>query len=284
MRSETCITRFAPSPTGLLHAGHAYSALFSEHHAHIADGRFLIRIEDIDFTRCKPEFEKAMLEDLTWLGLEWESPVRRQSEHLDEYASAIEQLRQRELVYPCFCTRKDILTEIEQSGAAPHTTGEILYPGICRELSADERDSRIANGEEFALRLNLEKSLATTNGKELIWMDRQQGPQKAQPELLGDAVLARKDIRTSYHLAVVLDDALQKISLITRGKDLFQATHLHRLLQALLDLPIPEYEHHSLIKDAAGDRLAKRKKSASLKDLRDEGLSAENLKKSLIDW
>ena len=151
-------------------------------------------------------------------------------------------------------------------------------------MSVDERKTRIANGEEFALRLNLEKSLSATDGEELIWFDRQQGPQKARPELLGDAVIARKDIRTSYHLAVVLDDALQQISLITRGEDLFQATHLHRLLQSLLGLPTPEYKHHPLIKDAAGTRLAKRKKSPTLRDLRDEGLSVENLRKALIDW
>lgn len=284
MSFDNTITRFAPSPTGLLHAGHAYSALFSEHAAQSAGSRFLLRIEDIDFIRCKAEFEEALLEDLAWLGLEWEEPVRRQSEHLEDYAAALGQLRQRDLVYPCFCTRKDILAEIEQSGAAPHGPGELLYPGLCREMSEDERKSRVANGEDFALRLNLEKSLDDTAGEELIWYDRRQGPQKAQPQLLGDAVLARKDIRTSYHLAVVLDDALQQISLVTRGKDLFEATHLHRLLQALLDLPAPEYEHHALIKDEAGARMAKRKKSPTLRDLRNEGQSAEDLRKGLIDW
>lgn len=284
MASDTTITRFAPSPSGLLHAGHAYSALFAEQAAQRDDGRLLLRIEDIDFTRCKAEYEQAIYEDLAWLGLEWEKPVRRQSEHLDEYAAAIENLRQRGLVYPCFCTRKDILAEIEQAGAAPHGPGELLYPGICRELSDDERESRIENGEEFALRLDLEKALEKTAGEELIWHDRKKGQQKAQPELLGDAVLARKDIRTSYHLAVVLDDALQEISLVTRGDDLFEATHLHRLLQALLGLPVPAYEHHSLIKDPEGTRMAKRKQSPSLRDLRNEGQSAEDLRASLIDW
>ena len=284
MTSKKIITRFAPSPTGLLHAGHAYSALFSEHAAQRDGGRFLLRMEDIDFTRCKPEFEDAIYQDLAWLGLEWETPVRRQSEHLDEYEAAIEKLRQRGLAYPCFCTRKDILAEIEQAGAAPHGVGELLYPGICRGLSEDERQSRIAKGEEFALRLNLEKSLAATASEDLIWHDQKKGLQQAQPDLLGDAVLARKDIRTSYHLAVVLDDAQQEISLVTRGEDLFEATHLHRLLQALLNLPVPEYEHHSLIKDSEGTRMAKRKKSPTLRDLRKEGQSAENLRISLIDW
>jgi len=282
--SDTTITRFAPSPSGLLHAGHAYSALFAEHAAQRDSGRLLLRIEDIDFTRCRSEYEDAIYEDLTWLGLEWEKPVRRQSEHLDEYTAAIEKLRQRGLIYPCFCTRKDILAEIEQAGAAPHGPGELLYPGICRELSYDERESRIEDGEEFALRLDLEKALEATAEKELIWHDRQKGPQKTQAELLGDAVLARKDIQTSYHLAVVLDDALQKISLITRGRDLFDATHLHRLLQALLELPVPEYEHHSLITDSEGTRMAKRKKSPTLRDLRESGQNAQDLRKSLIDW
>ncbi len=281
---DTCITRFAPSPTGLLHAGHAYSALFCEQAARNKGGRFLLRIEDIDFTRCRPEYEAAIYEDLAWLGLKWEQPVRRQSEYLDEYADALEQLRQRDLIYPCFCTRKNILAEIEQSGAAPHGPGELLYPGLCRKMSEDERKSKISKGEEFALRLNLEKSLEATAGKELIWLDRRQGPQTAQPELLGDVVLARKDIRTSYHLAVVLDDALQQISLVTRGEDLFETTHLHRLLQALLDLPVPEYEHHPLIKDEEGTRLAKRKKSPTLKDLREGGKNASDLVKDLLDW
>ncbi len=284
MTPDTCITRFAPSPTGFLHAGHAYSALFAEHAAQRDGGRFLLRIEDIDFTRCKAEFEDAIYHDLTWLGLNWEEPVRRQSDHLDEYANAIEKLRQRELVYPCFCTRKDILAEIEQAGAAPHGTGELLYPGICREMTEDERQSRIGKGDGFALRLDLGKAREATAGEELIWHDRLKGTHLAQPDLLGDAVLARKDIQTSYHLAVVLDDALQQISLVTRGEDLFQATHLHRLLQALLDLPVPEYEHHSLVKDSKGTRMAKRKKSPTLLDLREEGLSAEDLRRDLIDW
>ncbi len=284
MSSNNTITRFAPSPTGLLHAGHAYSALFSQQAALQKNGRFLLRIEDIDFTRCRTEYEKAIYEDLSWLGIEWETPVRRQSDHLDEYTAATEKLRQGGLVYPCFCTRKDILAEIDQAGAAPHSTGDLLYPGICRDLSTDEQQSRMAKGEEFALRLNLGKSLEATTGENLVWHDRQKGPQTARPELLGDAVLARKDIRTSYHLAVVLDDAVQKISLVTRGEDLFEATHLHRLLQSLLGLPVPEYDHHTLINDETGTRMAKRKKSPALRDLRKEGQSAEDFKNSLIDW
>lgn len=282
MATNTCITRFAPSPTGLLHAGHAYSALRCQQAAQKQGGRFLLRIEDIDFTRCRQEYEDAIYEDLAWLGLVWENPVRRQSEHLKEYADALERLRRHDLLYPCFCSRKDILTKIEQTGTSTQTSSELLYPGICRNLSDDERQSKIDQGEKFALRLNLTKALEFTNGAELIWHDQDQGALKAQPELFGDAVLGRKDIHTSYHLAVVLDDALQNISLVTRGEDLFEATHLHRLLQALLDLPSPEYEHHPLIKDPRGYRLAKRKKSPSLRDLRESGQSAEVLKNSLI--
>ncbi len=280
--NTTCITRFAPSPTGLLHAGHAYSALRCQQAAQKQGGRFLLRIENIDFTRCRAEYEAAIYEDLSWLGLDWESPVRRQSEHLKEYADALEKLRRRNLLYPCFCSRKDILAKIEQTGASTHNTVELLYPGICRKLSDDERQAKIEHGVKFALRLDLNKALEFTNGVDLIWHDRNQGSLKARPELLGDAVLGRKDILTSYHLAVVLDDALQNISLVTRGEDLFEATHLHRLLQALLDLPVPEYEHHPLIKDPQGDRLAKRKKSPSLKDLRESGQCAETLKASFL--
>ncbi|MFK5922760.1 MAG: tRNA glutamyl-Q(34) synthetase GluQRS [Verrucomicrobiota bacterium] len=281
MTSNACITRFAPSPTGYLHEGHAYSALFSQQAAQGACGKFLLRIEDIDYTRCRAKYETAIYQDLAWLGLQWETPVRRQSDHLTEYQLALDKLRQQQWIYPCFCTRKDILTEIEQSNTALPHSSELLYPGICRKLSADEQETRIGNGEEFALRLNLKKALASLNGKKLTWHDRIHGPQTARPELLGDAILARKDIHCSYHLAVVLDDSLQQISLVTRGQDLFESTHLHRLLQALLNLPVPEYAHHPLIKDAAGTRLAKRKKSPALKDLRTSGLNAKNFLKSL---
>lgn len=281
MSSNACITRFAPSPTGYLHIGHAYSALFSQQACQRDGGKFLLRIEDIDHTRCRPNYETAIYQDLAWLGLQWETPVRRQSEHLEEYQLALEKMRQQHWVYPCFCTRKDILTEIEQSNPTHPDAGELLYPGICRKLSEDERQTRIDNGEEFALRLDLKRAIASTNGEELTWHDQIHGPQTARPELLGDAILARKDIHCSYHLAVVLDDSLQQISLVTRGQDLFESTHIHRLLQALLNLPLPEYAHHPLIKDAAGTRLAKRKKSPTLRDLRTSNLNAKDFLKSL---
>jgi len=275
--TSTLVTRFAPSPTGLLHLGHAYSAWFAFETARASSGRFLLRIEDIDFTRCRPEFETAILEDLAWLGIEWESPVRRQSEHLREYAAAADKLRARQLLYPCFCTRKDILQEIESAGGAPHGPEGPLYPGLCRHLPEEEREARIAAGESFALRLNLELAIAAA-GKNLEWVDLESGVQSAQPELLGDVVLVRKDVGCSYHLAVVVDDALQGVTRITRGLDLFEATHVQRLLQALLHLPTPEYHHHRLICDSSGRRLAKRDEAETLRALRQRGLTPENVR------
>lgn len=275
--SSSIVTRFAPSPTGLLHLGHAYSALFAFEAARRNGGRFLLRIEDIDFTRCRREFEVAILEDLAWLGIQWEVPVRRQSDHLHEYAAAAEQLHVRSLLYPCFCTRKDIQREIEAAGAAPHGPEGPLYPGLCRGLSDDERQSRIASGESFAMRLDLNRALAEA-GEHLEWTDLECGLQKAQPEILGDVVLVRKDIGCSYHLAVVMDDALQGITRITRGVDLFEATHVQRLLQALLNLPTPEYHHHLLVCDPDGKRLSKRDNAETLRSLKSRGRSASELR------
>jgi len=274
--SSGIVTRFAPSPTGLLHLGHAYSALFAFQAARQHGGQLILRIEDIDFSRCRREFEDALFEDLAWLGIEWETPVRRQSEHLTEYAVAAESVRNRGLLYPCFCTRKDIQREIEAAGGAPHGPEGPLYPGLCRNLSVDEQQSRIAAGESFAMRLNLGRAIAETGGV-LQWTDLSRGIQKAQPEILGDVVLVRKDIGCSYHLAVVLDDALQGITCITRGEDLFEATHVQRLLQALLGLPTPEYRHHQLICDASGRRLAKRDEAETLRSLRARGVSAQHV-------
>lgn len=211
------------------------------------------------------------------MGISWEQPVRRQSEHLSDYALAASSLRERGLLYPCFCTRKDILREIESAGGAPHSSEGPLYPGLCRHLSDDERQSRIASGQSFAMRLNLTKALEIC-GDNLEWLDVERGLQKAQPELLGDVVLVRKDIGCSYHLAVVYDDALQRVTRVTRGRDLFEATHLHRLLQALLGLAVPEYHHHTLLNDASGRRLAKRDNAETLRSLRERGVSAAEVK------
>ncbi|MBP2226770.1 glutamyl-Q tRNA(Asp) synthetase [Azospirillum agricola] len=267
------VTRFAPSPTGHLHLGHAHSALFGWREARRGGGRFLLRIEDIDPNRCRPEFERDLIEDLSWLGLEWDGPVRRQSEHLDEYRAALARLTGMGVAYPCFCTRKDIAAEIARAGAAPHGPDGPLYPGTCRHLPESVRAERIAAGDAWAMRLDVGAALRLTGP--LRWHDRAQGWQAATPELLGDVVLARKDTPTSYHLSVTLDDHLQGVTLVTRGEDLFVATHTHRLLQALFGFEPPDHHHHGLLRNAAGERLAKRDRAQSLRSLRAEGASAE---------
>lgn len=269
-QAPTC-TRFAPSPTGLLHLGHVHSALFAWNLARSAGGRFLVRIEDIDPGRCRPEYEAAILDDLRWLGLDWDGLVRRQSEHFDDYRAALARLEARGLLYPCFCTRKDIQDEVARAGHAPHGPDGVLYPGTCRHLSAAERAERVATGHAFALRLDM--AAATALAGHLTWHDRTAGKVVAQPEAFGDVVLARKDTPTSYHLAVTVDDALQEVTLVTRGEDLFPATHVHRLLQALLDLPVPAYAHHRLLTDASGRRFAKRDKALTVASLRESGRS-----------
>ncbi|MFO0978490.1 MAG: tRNA glutamyl-Q(34) synthetase GluQRS [Planctomycetaceae bacterium] len=274
------VTRFAPSPTGLLHCGHAYSALTAFRIAQKEGGRFLLRIEDIDSTRCQRRFEEALKEDLEWLGITWETPVRRQSDHLPDYKEVADRLRSRGLLYPCFCTRRDIQREIEAAGGAPHGSEGPLYPGTCRRLSDRDVEQRIARGDEYALRLNLEESVRAA-GSDLEWFDRHKGLQKAQPELLGDTVLVRKDIGCSYHLCVVWDDALQGVNLVSRGEDLFEATHLHCLLQAVLGLPRPEYVHHELLRDSSGRRLAKRDQAETLRSLRERGVRPEDLLRTL---
>ncbi len=273
-------TRFAPSPSGALHLGHAYSALFSAAAAG-SDGQFLLRIEDIDRGRCRPEFEATIAADLGWLGLDWPQPVMRQSERQAAYQAALDRLQDADLLYPCFCTRKDIQREIAAAGSAPHGPEGPLYPGICRRLDPSERAARQAAGEAFHLRLDVEAAVARCG--DLTWWEEGEGMQPAHPALLGDVVLARKDIGTSYHLAVVVDDAAQEISLVTRGEDLKHATHLHRLLQALLDLPVPRWRHHALVCDETGERLAKRHAALSLKALREQGETPESLRRRLAD-
>jgi len=268
------VTRFAPSPTGLLHLGHAHSALFARQQA--AGGIFLLRHEDIDPGRCRPDFIAAIEEDLTWLGLDWPKPARRQSEHLADYTAALEKLEAMGLLYPCFCTRTDIAREIEQSGHAPHGPDGPLYPGLCRSLSATEIEDRKAAGQAFALRLNMAEAVRMAGP--LRWHDLSAGWQEAEPQQFGDVVLARKDVPTSYHLAVTLDDALQGVTLVTRGMDLFPASHLHRLLQALLELPVPDWHHHRLLTDESGKRFAKRDKSLTLQALREAGKTPDQVR------
>jgi glutamyl-Q tRNA(Asp) synthetase len=262
------VTRFAPSPTGYLHLGHAYAALFAYEAARQTDGRFLLRLEDIDYQRCRPEFEQAIIEDLAWLGFTWDGEPVRQSRRTHLYDAALSHLRSLGVVYPCFCSRKRIRMEVEEAGRAPHAhPGELVYPGICRSLDPQESLYRQERGEPFAWRLDVERALRLTGP--LWWFDVRAGWTSADVNVLGDVVIARKDAPTSYHLAVVVDDATQGVTLVTRGEDLFHATHVHRLLQGLLELPSPHYYHHNLIADRSGQRLAKRNRAVTLRHLRD---------------
>jgi glutamyl-Q tRNA(Asp) synthetase len=277
-------TRFAPSPSGYLHRGHAYSALTGYRAARRAGGRFILRIEDIDSTRCKPEFEAAIHEDLAWLGVEWETPVRRQSEHFDDYRAALDRLIADGLAYRCFKTRKQVIEEIAR---APHHRGEgpegQVYRGA--PLPQDEEQRLIDKGQPYAWRLSLDRAKAwlgqawdglsfEENG---MGPHRETGSVSARPDLEGDVILARKDVGVAYHLAVVVDDALQGVTEVTRGVDLFDATHIQRLLQALLALPTPRYHHHRLILGADGKRLAKRDKAETLRELRARGVTPEEV-------
>ena len=255
------VTRFAPSPSGYLHLGHAYSALFAERQARAAGGRFLLRIEDIDETRCRAEFDHAIGEDLAWLGLSWETPVRRQSRHLAEYHRALGVLEEKGLIYPCFCTRKEIQAEIERAGRAPHGPDGHLYPGTCLGLDGNQRIARLNTGLPFALRLDMERALETVHG--LTWLDADEGPVAARPEMFGDPVL---------------DEHANGVTLVTRGEELKQAAHLHRLLQALLGLDAPAYRHHRLLTDDTGRRLAKRDKALTLRALRAAGKSPRQVR------
>ena len=272
--STDVVTRFAPSPTGYLHLGHVRSALEGWRAAREAGGRFLLRIEDIDHTRCRPEYIGAIIEDLRWLGLDWDGPVRRQSEHSDDYRTALAKLEAAGLLYPCFCTRRKIQAEIARAGGAPQDEMGTPYPGTCRHLGAAERAARRNSAADYALRLNVGAALAQTAA--LFWCEGDMRIE-ADPAALGDVVLARKEVPTSYHLAVTVDDALQGVTLVTRAVDLFAATHIHRLLQALLDLPTPQYRHHPLLTDASGRRLAKRDRALTIRAMREAGRSPEEI-------
>jgi glutamyl-Q tRNA(Asp) synthetase len=268
------VTRFAPSPTGYLHLGHAYSALFAARAAE--NGRFLLRIEDIDPIRCKPEYTKAIFEDLHWLGLKWPEPVRCQSKHLSDYTEALEKLKEKGLIYPCFCTRRDIEQEAQKSGLAPHRTdGGFIYPGTCKNLSSHERVEKLKTFKAVNWRLDATAALSLTGP--LFWHDRVRGKINVNPNVLGDVVLARKDVPTSYHLSVTVDDHIQGVTLVTRSEDLFDSTHMHRLLQASLGFESLEYQHHKLLTDQSGQRYAKRDKSATLRALRESGKSSDEL-------
>ncbi|WP_293872494.1 MULTISPECIES: tRNA glutamyl-Q(34) synthetase GluQRS [unclassified Sphingomonas] len=269
-------TRFAPSPTGPLHLGHAYAAIRAHDHARAAGGTFLLRIEDIDGTRSREAHVAGILTDLAWLGLAWDGPAVRQSARLALYETALTRLREQGLLYPCFCTRADIAA----SASAPHHGPDgLVYPGTCRHLDPGQATARIANGAPHAWRLAMAAAVACTGP--LHWTDREAGPQRADPQAFGDVVLARKDAPASYHLAVTVDDAAQGVTDVVRGRDLLRATDIHRLLQALLGLPTPRYLHHALLTGPDGARLAKRNGAPALADLRAAGEDGPALAEAL---
>lgn len=267
-------TRFAPSPTGPLHLGHAWSALQAHDFAQQNQGHFLLRIEDIDQTRARPEHVSGIIEDLLWLGLDWEGEITFQSERTTLYAMALEDLKARGLVYPCFCTRAEIAREIAASASAPHGPDGPLYPGTCRELPAQDVASRMAEAAH-CWRLDVRKAMLEAGP--IDWIDGSGERHAARAEMHGDVVLARKDTPVSYHLAVTVDDAAQDITHVVRGRDLLEATHIHRVLQALLGLPSPVYIHHPLIGTATGERLAKRTGAPAIADLRAAGVDPATL-------
>ncbi|MBA2935390.1 tRNA glutamyl-Q(34) synthetase GluQRS [Sphingomonas sp. CGMCC 1.13654] len=268
------VTRFAPSPTGQLHAGHAFSAIRAHDFARERGGRFLLRIEDIDPGRSRAVFVKGIEDDLRWLGLGWDGEVVHQSARFEAYRGALGALGSAGLLYPCFCTRADIA----QAASAPHGPEGLFYPGTCRALDPAVRERRMES-EPHAWRIAMDKAVEQTG--RLHWHDEETGEVTADPLRFGDVVLARKDAPASYHLAVTVDDAWQRVTDVVRGADLFEATHIHRLLQALLGLPTPRYHHHPLLTDAGGERLAKRRGSESLANLRENGADPAALAEAL---
>jgi len=283
------VFRFAPSPNGFLHLGHALSALINFDLARASGGRFLLRIEDIDVTRCRPEFEQAIYEDLSWLGITWEPPVRRQSEHFGDYRAALARLEAQGLIYETFESRAEIARLVavrERHARWPRDPdGAPLYPGSARAMNAAERARRVLSGESYALRLDMSSAIARTG--RLLWDETGAGPGgetgriAADPAAWGDVVLARKETPTSYHLSVVVDDARQGVTDVVRGQDLFWSTAVHRLLQTLLGLPVPRYHHHRLIRDADGQKLAKSTRSTSLRALRETGATPQDIRRLL---
>jgi glutamyl-Q tRNA(Asp) synthetase len=281
------VFRFAPSPNGYLHLGHAYSALLNFDLARQAGGRFLLRIEDIDVTRCRPEFETAIYQDLAWLGIAWEEPVRRQSQHLSEYRDALEKLSAQSLIYPSFESRAEIAKLVAQREAsAPwprDPDGAPLYPGAAKLLAPGERARLLESGVPYALRLDM--AAASARVGDLHWAEHGEGPGgesgsvAARPEAWGDVILARKEAPTSYHLSVVIDDALQGVTEVVRGQDLFWSTSVHRLLQKLLDLSQPSYRHHRLILDGAGQKLSKSTAATGLRELRASGATPADIRR-----
>ena len=275
--NQKAVTRFAPSPTGFLHIGHAYAAFFAAEKARSSGGLFLLRIEDIDQSRCRPIYLDGIYEDLEWLGLKWEHPVRIQSNNMDDYQKALDKLKRLGIIYPCFCTRKEIKAEIQRAGGAPHGVEGAVYPGLCKALSPERREKKLSAGLPYAFRLDVKNALKLV-GK-LTWTDVIKGKQKVQPYGLGDIVIARKDTPTSYHLAVTVDDAIQGVTLVTRGEDLLLSTSIHRLIQSLLGLEAPTYYHHRLFMDSNGAKLSKRDETMTIRFLRHSGRTPEDIKR-----
>jgi glutamyl-Q tRNA(Asp) synthetase len=275
------VLRFAPSPNGALHLGHAYSALMNERLAGETGGRLILRIEDLDRARCKARFEAAIVDDLAWLGIHFRAPWRRQSEHGDDYAAALARLDQRGLVYPCFCSRSEVA---RVSDGRRDPDGAPLYPGSCRALSSAEAHARLARGDKAAFRLDMQRALRAAPAR-LSWREYGEGAvpfeREAAPGAWGDIVVSGRDLAASYHLAVVVDDARQGVTDIVRGRDLLAATAAHRLLQALLGHPAPRYRHHRLVLDESGAKLSKSRQSESLAELRGRGLSAGEVRAAL---
>ena len=269
------VTRFAPSPTGLLHIGHVFSALEGWRLARDNAGRFLLRIEDIDQARCRDTYTQAIHEDLAWLGLDWDGEVRRQSDHLDAYASVLGELRARRLVYPCFCTRREIAREVERASAAPHGPLGLIYPGTCRSLDSAQAEARLEAGDSHAWRLDVARSMEETGP--LAWRTFDGRTIPVDAGSIGDVVLARKDIPTSYHLAVTHDDHLQGVTVVTRGDDLAPATHVHCLIRGLMGWREPLHHHHRLLRGKDGRRHAKRDRSVTIRSLREAGLAPEEV-------
>ncbi len=276
---QAVVTRFAPSPSGPLHVGHLLAALQARHLADAHGGRCLLRVEDIDQRAQHPEYLQLMYEDLRWLGLEFDGEVMVQTQRFDAYCAVLEQLHRAGLLYPCFCTRTEIKNQVAEMGRAPHATLGYLYPGTCRQLSADRVEEKLAAGVPHTWRLDMQRV------QDLIgcptWHDLHRGTQRCVPTAYGDVVLARKDFPASYHLAVVVDDAAQGVTHVTRGADLFDSTHIHRALQGVLGLPVPQYCHHTLLRDNAGKRLAKRDGARSIASLRQAGFTPQQVLDSL---
>lgn len=278
------ITRFAPSPTGFLHLGHIYSAMFTYEHAKKSNGKMFVRMENIDVDKCSEAFETAILDDLRFFNINFEPFILRQSQRFEFYKNAVQKLQELGVLYPCFCSRGDIRREIQNIKSAPHSSDEPFYPQTCKKLNEAQVKEKISKNIPYSLRLDVKKALeiTTKNHKKLIWKDLDKGIFLVNEENTSDMIVSRKIVGVSYHIACVIDDAFQKINLVTRGKDLLPYSNLHRLLQELLSLPVPDYFHHNLAVDNTGKRLAKRDNDTTVRSFINQGLSKDEILKKII--